>query len=160
MAARRGHQFHPGFSAAALMPSSCACLFFIPNRETILVLFEGGNVSQSPVPTFSTLRKVVRFHNFFDKHKRTAKPRDDVSLILENGDRKRSFRLGITAGSSFSGQKKGRPCFVVSAEQTPPYSTNGRIAKILPFNELSQKWWSRRDSNSRPSHCQCDALAN
>ena len=21
-------------------------------------------------------------------------------------------------------------------------------------------WWSKRDSNSRPSHCQCDALAN
>ena len=25
---------------------------------------------------------------------------------------------------------------------------------------IFEGWWSKRDSNSRPSHCQCDALAN
>ena len=28
------------------------------------------------------------------------------------------------------------------------------------IRSFSEGWWSRRDSNSRPSHCQCDALAN
>ena len=30
-------------------------------------------------------------------------------------------------------------------------------AEVMPKTD---DWWSRRDSNSRPSHCQCDALAN
>ncbi len=25
---------------------------------------------------------------------------------------------------------------------------------------LGKSWWRKRDSNPRPSHCQCDALAN
>ena len=41
-------------------------------------------------------------------------------------------------------------------------SAKDKKIDITPEGVMSNgdEWWSKRDSNSRPSHCQCDALAN
>ena len=82
-------------------------------------------------------------------------------------DRTPDLRIANATLSSCRSSEIGLPCPTRSHERQTRFAIRSRIrlresvgASMHQFRVLSEIWWSRGGSNSRPSHCERDALPN